>query len=73
MNYWMCCIVGMMDFLSFFSSSMITCVESGLLKVWKEGSTETVSQCDFGVLQCGGLYIDNLLYNNYTFTRMALC
>ncbi len=35
----------MMDFLSYFSSSMITCVESGLLKVWKEGSTETVSQC----------------------------
>ncbi len=35
----------MIDFLSYFSSSMITCVESGLLKVWKEGSTETVSQC----------------------------
>lgn len=51
---------------------MITCVESGLLKVWKEGSTETVSQCDFSVLQCGGLYIDNLLYNKYTFTHMAL-
>ncbi len=39
------CNVGMMNFLSSFSSSMITCVESGLLKVWKEGSTETVSQC----------------------------
>ncbi|RXN06885.1 WD repeat-containing 74-like protein [Labeo rohita] len=28
--------------LAVTDSSMITCVESGLLKVWKEGSTETV-------------------------------
>lgn len=36
---------------------MITCVESGLLKVWKEGSTETVSQSDFSVLLSGVLYL----------------
>jgi len=56
MNYWMCCRIDVLS--SPFSSSLITCVESGLLKVWKEGCTDTVSQCDFNVLQC-------LLYFNY--------
>lgn len=31
------------NFLLLFLSALVTCVESGLLKVWKEGSTDTVS------------------------------